>query len=56
MSRANSIINKVGMEIGAAKDVENAIAEAEYNKAFQDYIIACDHPELLEDAEVDANE
>lgn len=45
------------MEIGQAKDVENAVAESDNYKAFQDYIIACDHPELLPDEqEVDINE
>ena len=47
----NSIINRLKMDVGQAKDVENALAEADNNKAFQDYIICCDHPELLEDDE-----
>jgi hypothetical protein len=51
MSKANSIINRIKMDVGTAKDVENAIANADNEKAFQDYIIACDHPELLEDME-----
>ena len=52
----NSIIEKIGMEIGQAKDVENVVAEADNNKAFQDYIIACDHPELLPEEEDKINE
>lgn len=45
------VIKKSKMDIGEQKDIENALAEADANKAFQDYIIACDHPELLPDEE-----
>lgn len=49
-------INRIKMDVGTAKDVENAIANADNEKAFQDYIIACDHPELLEDMEENEDE
>lgn len=45
------VIKKSKMDIGEQKDIENALAEADANKAFQDYIIACDYPELLPDEE-----
>ena len=42
-------IKKSKMDIGEAKDIENANAMAEDWKAFMDYIAICDHPEILED-------
>ena len=42
-------IKKNKMDIGEAKDVENATAMAEEFKAFMDYIAVCDHPEILTD-------
>ena len=42
-------IKKSKMDIGEAKDVENATAMAENFKAFMDYIAICDHPEILPD-------
>ena len=44
-----SIIKKIKMSIGEAKDVENAIAMKEKYEAFMDYIAVCDHPEILEE-------
>lgn len=49
-----SIIKRFKTDIGEKKDIENAIAEAENVKAFIDYIAVCDHPELLEEEEVEA--
>lgn len=49
MFRFRSIITKFRSTIAERKDMENALAEAEDNKAFRDYIAVCDHPELLED-------
>lgn len=42
-------IKKNKMDIGEAKDVENATTMAEEFKAFMDYIAVCDHPEILHD-------
>ena len=39
------------MDIGEAKDMENANAMAEDFKAFMDYIAVCDHPEILPDVD-----
>ena len=45
---SNSIlIKKSKMDIGEAKDIENATAMTEDFKAFMDYIAVCDHPEIL---------
>ena len=46
-----SMIKKRKMDIGEAKDVENAIAMKEKWEAFIDYIAVCDHPEILEEEE-----
>lgn len=46
-----SIITKHKMDIGEAKDIENAIAMKEKYEAFMDYIAVCDHPEILEEEE-----
>ena len=51
--RFESIITKFKSTIGERKDIENALAEAEDNKAFKDYIAVCDHPELLDDEPVE---
>lgn len=48
MKKGKSIIEKVGMDIGQAKDLENAVANNEKYEALINYIIACDHPEVLE--------
>lgn len=41
------------MDVGQEKDVENAIAKTEQYEAFMEYIAVCDHPEMLDDAEVE---
>ncbi len=57
MAKGQSIIEKVGIDIGQAKDMENAMANVERYQAFMDYIAVCDHPEILEDEmEVEINE
>ena len=43
------LIKKMKMDIGEAKDIENAIAMKEKWEAFMDYIAVCDHPEILEE-------
>lgn len=48
---SDSIIEKLGMEVGRAKDVENAVANTDKYQAFMDYIAICDHPEILDDEE-----
>lgn len=47
--KPRSIIRKLKMSIGEAKDIENALAMKEKYEAFMDYIAACDHPEILEE-------
>ena len=42
-------IEKRKMDIGEAKDIENAIAMKEKYEAFMEYIAICDHPEILDD-------
>lgn len=42
-------IEKKKMNIGEAKDIENAIAMKEKYEAFMEYIAICDHPEILDD-------
>ena len=54
MAIAKIIKNK--MDIGQAKDIENAVANVEKYQAFMDYIAVCDHPEILEESEVADNE
>lgn len=54
MAIAKIIKNK--MDIGQAKDIENAVANVEKYQAFMDYIAVCDHPEILEESEVSENE
>lgn len=44
-----SIITKKKIDIGEAKDMENALANAEKYNSFMEYIAICDHPEILED-------
>ena len=42
-------IKKSKLDIGEAKDIENALAlEAKY-EAFMEYIAICDHPEIVEE-------
>lgn len=54
---AKSIIEKLGVSPAEAKDLENAIANADKFKAFMDYIAVCDHPEMFEgESEVMDNE
>ena len=50
------IIDKLGISVGEAKDLENAIANKERFEAFMDYIAVCDHPEILKESEVETNE
>jgi len=42
-------IKKNKMNIGEAKDIENALALKEKYEAFMEYIAICDHPEILEE-------
>lgn len=42
-------IKKSKMDIGEAKDIENAIAMKEKYESFMEYIAICDHPEILEE-------
>lgn len=49
MSKLKSIIKKTKMDIGEAKDIENALAQKAKYEAFMEYIAICDHPEILED-------
>lgn len=51
--KAESIIKKTKMDIGEAKDIENAIASKAKYEAFMEYIAICDHPEMLDDEEVE---
>lgn len=44
-------IKKQKIDIGQAKDVENAIAQKEKFESFMEYIAICDHPEIFEDEE-----
>lgn len=53
MAKNESIIEKVGIDIGQAKDMENAMANVERYQAFMDYIAVCDHPEMLDDIEME---
>lgn len=41
-------IKKSKMNIGTAKDIENALALKEKYEAFMEYIAICDHPEIME--------
>lgn len=42
-------ITKKKMDIGEAKDIENALAMKDKYEAFMEYIAICDHPEILDD-------
>ena len=42
-------IKKPKIDIGEAKDIENAIAMKEKYESFMEYIAICDHPEILEE-------
>ena len=46
---ANNIIRKLGVNVGLARDIKNAIASIDKIKAFLDYIAIIDYPEMLED-------
>lgn len=46
--------NKMGIK--ETKQLENLIANADKIQAFMDYIAVCDHPEILEESEVESNE
>jgi hypothetical protein len=50
------IITKLKMDIGQAKDIENALATQERRDAILEYIAACDHPEIFEETEEVENE
>ena len=53
----SKFIEKLRLPIGQAKDVENAVANADKFQAFMDYVAACDYPEIIEDeSEVQDNE
>ena len=45
---SNITIKKSKMDIGEAKDIENALALKEKYEAFMEYIAICDHPEIME--------
>ena len=44
----NVKIEKSKMSIGEAKDVENALGNADKFQAFMDYVAACDYPEIFD--------
>lgn len=52
----NVKIEKLKMPIGEAKDVENALGNADKFQAFMDYVAACDYPEIFDDEEELGNE
>jgi hypothetical protein len=52
----NVKIEKSKMSIGEAKDVENALGNADKFQAFMDYVAACDYPEIFDDEEELGNE
>ena len=53
----SKFIEKLRLPIGQAKDVENAVANADKFQAFMDYVAVCDYPEIIEDeSEVRDNE
>lgn len=41
-------ITKKKMDVGEAKDIENALAMKDKYEAFMEYIAICDHPEILD--------
>lgn len=51
--KGKSIIIKTKMELGEAKDIENALALKAKYEAFMEYIAVCDHPEILEEDEME---
>lgn len=52
----NVKIEKSKMSIGEAKDVENALGNADKFQAFMDYVAACDYPEIFDEEEELGNE
>ncbi len=52
----NITIKRNKMDIGQAKDIENAIAQKEKYEAFMEYIEICDHPEILGDEDIEEGE
>lgn len=48
MKKNHVSIEKVGMDIGQAKDLENTVANSDKIQATIDYICACDYPEVFE--------
>lgn len=50
---SNSIIRKSKLDVGEAKDIENAIATKDKYESFMEYIAICDHPEMLDDEEME---
>ena len=48
------IIKKRKTDIGESKDIENSVAEQRSQAALLEYIIICDHPEILESEEPEA--
>lgn len=53
---ANITIKRSKMDIGEQKDIENAIAQKEKYEAFMEYIAICDHPEILDDEDIEEGE
>ena len=49
----SSIIKKIKMDIGEAKDIENSLANHAKATAILEYIAICDYPEILEDDEME---
>lgn len=50
---AESIIKKRHMDIGQAKDIENSLISQAKQEAIIEYIAICDHPEILDDEEME---
>jgi hypothetical protein len=48
---AESVITKYKTTIGERKDIENFLAVDEKRDAILEYIVACDHPEVLDGEE-----
>lgn len=46
-------IQRSRMSIGERKDVENALAQKEKFEAFMEYVAICDHPEILDDEDIE---
>ena len=50
---AESIIKKRHMDIGQAKDIENSLISQAKQESIIEYIAICDHPEILDDEEME---